>query len=80
MERASTRVNDGLVQGFLTKPDSPPSGGIVLTHGAGGNCEMPLLRAAADAFAGAGVAVLSLRLDRRDALRQAVPNCETLAL
>jgi predicted alpha/beta-hydrolase family hydrolase len=39
--------------------------GLVLTHGAGGNCEAPLLVAAAAAFSGAGLAVLRVDLPFR---------------
>ena len=39
--------------------------GMVLTHGAGGNCETPLLIAIADAFQGAGVTVLRCNLPFR---------------
>lgn len=39
--------------------------GMVLTHGAGGNCEAPLLIAIADAFQSAGVTVLRCNLPFR---------------
>jgi len=53
------------VRGFLHRPAQPSSAGIVLTHSAGGDCEAPLLVAAAEAFAGAGYAVLRCDLPFR---------------
>jgi predicted alpha/beta-hydrolase family hydrolase len=57
------------VRGFLHRPDRPPHGlpgaGLVLTHGAGGNCTAPLLVAAADAFSAAGLHVLRCDLPFR---------------
>ena len=54
----------GGVSGFLHAPQAP-GGGLVLTHGAGGNCRAPLLVAAAERFAAAGVAVLRIDLPFR---------------
>ena len=42
-----------------------PGKGLVITHGAGSNCESPLLRAVAEAFAGAGYHVLRCDLPYR---------------
>lgn len=56
---------DPPVRGFLHRPDSATRNGIVLTHGAGGNVQMPLLIALAEAFAGAGFAVLRCNLPFR---------------
>ncbi len=42
------------VRGFLHRPAHPTGPGLVLTHGAGGNCQMLLLRALADEFASRG--------------------------
>jgi predicted alpha/beta-hydrolase family hydrolase len=49
----------------LHRPDAPPGDGLVLTHGAGGNCRAPLLVAAAEAFAAAGLTVLRCDLPFR---------------
>ena len=49
------------VSGFLHRPETKSGWGIVLTHGAGGNCNSPLLVALADQFAENGC--LSLRCD-----------------
>jgi uncharacterized protein len=56
------------VRGFLHRPDPRPDGataGLVLTHGAGGNCNAPLLVAAATAFSAAGFYVLRCDLPFR---------------
>ncbi|HEY3911483.1 MAG TPA: alpha/beta family hydrolase [Stellaceae bacterium] len=51
--------------GFLHQPDGGGERGLVLTHGAGGNCRAPLLIAAADAFSARGVQVLRCDLPFR---------------
>jgi len=56
---------DPLVRGFLHTPEKPSRDGLVLTHGAGGNCKGPLLVALAEAFANAGIAVLRCDLPFR---------------
>jgi uncharacterized protein len=60
-----SRFEHGGVRGFLHRPDDPGEFGWVLTHGAGGNCTAPLLVAAAEAFAAAGLSVLRLDLPFR---------------
>ena len=54
------------IRGFLHRAEGVPTrnagGGLVLTHGAGGNCNAPLLVAAAAAFSAAGVEVLRIDL------------------
>jgi uncharacterized protein len=59
--------SDPPVRGFLYRPDSPSGDGLILTHGAGGNAQMPLLVAIAEAFAGAGFSVLRCNLPFRQA-------------
>jgi len=56
---------DPLVRGFLHRPSQPLQDGLVLTHGAGGNCKGPLLVALAEAFAEAGMTVLRCDLPFR---------------
>ncbi|HZK88958.1 MAG TPA: alpha/beta family hydrolase [Stellaceae bacterium] len=56
---------EGGVRGFLHPAREPGGPGLVLTHGAGGNCRMPLLAAAGVAFAAAGVTVLRCDLPFR---------------
>ena len=58
-------VNEDGVRGFLHRPDGASGKGLVLTHGAGSNCASPLLVAAAEAFAAAGVTVLRCDLPFR---------------
>lgn len=53
------------VRGFLHTPPSPSGQDLVLTHGAGGNAQAPLLRALADVFASAGFTVLRCDLPFR---------------
>src|SRR5271166_5444126 len=43
-----------LVRGWLYQPDAAPVGAIALFHGAGSNCESPLLIAVAEAFRDTG--------------------------
>jgi uncharacterized protein len=59
------RFEREMVRGWLHEPDQPTGDGLVLTHGAGGNCESPLLKAVAAAFAEAGFAVLRCDLPYR---------------
>src|SRR5580698_2455429 len=56
---------DPPVRGFLHRPEKPTSDGLVLTHGAGGNCRGPLLTALAETFAIAGFTVLRCDLPFR---------------
>jgi uncharacterized protein len=53
-----TVFREGTVSGFLHKPETGGEQGLVLTHGAGGNCKAPMLIALADAFCTAGYIVL----------------------
>ena len=53
------------VRGFLHRPPSAPSVGLVLTHGAGGNSNSKLLVAVAEAFSNAGLCVLRCDLPFR---------------
>ena len=56
---------EGGVRGFLHRPEAAASQGLVLTHGAGGNCRAPLLVAAAEMFSAVGLAVLRCDLPFR---------------
>ncbi|HXC28277.1 MAG TPA: alpha/beta family hydrolase [Stellaceae bacterium] len=53
------------VRGFVHRAAAKSDRGLVLTHGAGGNCTMPLLVTAATAFAVAGFDVLRCDLPFR---------------
>jgi len=58
---------DPFVRGLLHQPENPNGKGLVLTHGAGANCQSPLLIAMAEAFANAGFTVLRCDLPYRQA-------------
>lgn len=62
---AAIAFEEGGVRGFLQRVEKPGGPGLVLTHGAGGNCRMPLLVAAAEAFVATGVTVLRCDLPFR---------------
>jgi|SRR5271156_1188783 len=53
------------VRGFLHRPKNSRNRGLILTHGAGSNCQAPLLVAVAENFAAAGFAVLRCDLPFR---------------
>jgi hypothetical protein len=67
-------TQDPPVRGFLHSPGLASAGGLVLTHGAGGNAEMALLVALAEAFTGAGFAVLRCDLPFRQVRRFGPPR------
>jgi len=56
---------DPFVRGLLHEPEKPNGNGLLLTHGAGSNCQSPLLIAVACAFADAGFTVLRCDLPYR---------------
>jgi uncharacterized protein len=55
----------GGVRGVLHRPERPNGDAFALTHGAGSNCNAPLLQTLARAFAAAGYAVLRYDLPFR---------------
>jgi hypothetical protein len=55
------------VRGFLHRADGADADGLVLTHGAGANCQTLLLRTLAESFCAAGVTVLRCDLPFRQA-------------
>jgi predicted alpha/beta-hydrolase family hydrolase len=61
------------VLGFLHSPESPNGDALVLTHGAGSNCNAPLLVALSEAFAGRGYVVLRCDLPFRQERRPGPP-------
>jgi uncharacterized protein len=64
--QAFTNVSaDPFVRGFLHRPANPGGDGLILTHGAGSNCQAPLLIALAETFAEAGYIVLRCDLPYR---------------
>jgi len=70
---ADTSAAEVSVRGFLHSPDAGGEDGLVLTHGAGANCNAPLLVAVAEAFCAAGVTVLRCDLPFRQARPQGPP-------
>jgi uncharacterized protein len=60
--------------GFLHKPDAPSGDGVVLTHGAGGDCKGRLLVTVSDALCAAGFLVLRFDLPFRQARRAPHPS------
>ena len=67
------------MRGFRHQPARPDGRGLVLTHGAGGNCNAPLLLAMADAFCRAGVTVLRCDLPFRQRRPKGPPSPSTAA-
>jgi uncharacterized protein len=67
-------TGDPPIHGYLHEPDPANGGGIVLTHGAGGNCQSKLLVAVAEALAASGFAVLRFDLPFRAARRFGPPH------
>jgi predicted alpha/beta-hydrolase family hydrolase len=62
------------VYGFVDRPSVPSGDGLVLTHGAGGHCQSPLLQALAAGFAAASMVVLRCDLPYRQARRSVPPS------
>jgi predicted alpha/beta-hydrolase family hydrolase len=56
---------DPFVRGLLHRPAHPNGSGLALTHGAGTNCQAPLLVALGEIFADAGFTVLRCDLPYR---------------
>jgi uncharacterized protein len=67
------------VRGFLHRPERAGERGLVLTHGAGGNCRAPLLIGAAVAFCAEGLAVLRCDLPFRQRRPTGPPSPATAA-
>jgi predicted alpha/beta-hydrolase family hydrolase len=63
----------GGVRGFLHRPDGHLGRGLVLTHGAGGNCNSPVLLAVTALFCDAGVTVLRCDLPFRQKRKSGPP-------
>src|SRR5882757_2077520 len=76
MQSAATFSDDSLapaVRGFLHSPASANGDALILTHGAGSNCNAPLLVALAESFAVHGFAVLRCDLPFRQERRTGPP-------
>src|ERR1700743_2365511 len=64
-EFSTAPSNEVPVRGFLHRPGDAGDDCLVLTHGAGANCDSPLLVALADAFCASGLTVLRCDLPFR---------------
>ena len=62
------------VRGFLHRAGKASSGFLVLTHGAGGNCNAPLLVALAEKLAASGLTVLRCDLPYRQRRPRGAPS------
>jgi predicted alpha/beta-hydrolase family hydrolase len=62
------------IRGFRHHPQEPSGDAIAITHGAGSNCQAPLLIAVAEEFAEAGFTVLRFDLPFRQAGRSGPPR------
>lgn len=67
VEFVDNSMKDSPVRGVLHRPAGAHAHGLVLTHGAGSNCQSPLLVALAEAFCAAGWMVLRCDLPFRQA-------------
>ena len=67
-------AGDPPVRGALHRVASQAADGLVLTHGAGGNKDAPLLVAVAEAFVARGVSVLRCDLPYRQARPRGAPS------
>ena len=74
VERFVDDAGDVPVRGALHRPTSPGVDVLVLTHGAGGNHEAPVLRAVAEAFAARRTTVLRCDLPFRQARSKGPPS------
>ncbi len=76
MQSTITFSDDSLnpaVRGFLHSPENPNGDALILTHGAGSNCNAPLLVALSETFAGHGYVVLRCDLPFRQERRTGPP-------
>jgi predicted alpha/beta-hydrolase family hydrolase len=76
---ATEPISTDAVHGFLHRPASPIGLGLVLTHGAGANCQATLLVAIAGALVEAGWWVLRCDLPFRQARRFGPPHPSSAA-
>jgi uncharacterized protein len=73
MDEATAFESTG-VRGFLHRPQRAGETGLVLTHGAGGNCRSPLLTKLATAFCAAGLWVMRVDLPFRQRRPRGPPS------
>ena len=68
------------LRGFLHRPERPTGDAIALAHGAGSNCQAPLLIAVSEEFAATGFTVLRFDLAFRQARSSGPPRPGDAAL
>jgi predicted alpha/beta-hydrolase family hydrolase len=73
------KFEEGTVRGYLHRPERRSGGALALTHGAGSNCQAPLLIAVAEEFSAAGFLVLRFDLPFRQARLSGPPHPGTAA-
>jgi predicted alpha/beta-hydrolase family hydrolase len=78
-ERPVVPLHENGVRGFLHRPATSRGDGMVLTHGAGGNCNAPLLVATSNAFSDSGLHVLRCDLPFRQRRPTGPPSPATAA-
>ena len=78
-EAGIVRFEQPGIRGFLHRPKGAATRGLVLTHGAGGNCRSPLLIAAAARFSEEGLPVLRCDLPFRQRRATGPPSPATAA-
>jgi predicted alpha/beta-hydrolase family hydrolase len=69
-----------MIRGFRHRPTAGPVAGIVLTHGAGGNYDSPLLVALCDVFAARGLTAVRCDLNYRQKRPKGPPSPSGAAL
>lgn len=69
-----TRWKSDSVSGFLHSAEAPPRGALVLTHGAGSNCQSALLVKVAEHFSSIGFTVMRCDLPFRQARPYGPPH------
>jgi predicted alpha/beta-hydrolase family hydrolase len=74
MEQFLDDSAEPVVSGFLHTPATPNADALILTHGAGANCQSKLLTALADSFAETGFTVLRCDLPFRQSRPHGPPS------
>lgn len=75
----TTTISQDGIRGFLHNPAGIAQAGLVITHGAGANCQAPLLVTVAEAFAANGFSVLRCDLPFRQRKPAGPPTRSTAA-
>jgi predicted alpha/beta-hydrolase family hydrolase len=73
-EFSDTSIKDAPVRGYLHRAAAANADCMILTHGAGANCQSPLLTALAEAFSSKGVTLLRCDLPFRQVRPHGPPS------